>query len=135
MRALRHQPFLIWTIVLVLLLAVGFVGTQSGERTTTPPAVPVAVARADARSLLEDLPSLTEAIGTGRLTEWRERTEATVSAGVEQSQDSPLANAWENVAAALEVIAELEENGEREEILLAAGTYSSSVMTLVRATR
>ncbi len=134
MRALRHQPFLIWTIVLAVLL--GFAATGLvGEEQAPPRVGSAAPERIDATSLLEDLPSLTEAIGSGTLSDWIAETRETVERGVDATKDSPTGEAWSAVASTLDDLERAAESNDRSETLQASGAYGSAVMALARSSR
>ena len=120
--------------MLVLLLAIGFIDTQTGE-TAAPRVEPRGQQRTHARELLADLPALTEAIGTGTLDDWSTRTAATVAAGVELAADTSTAEAWQDIADALGQLDTTRESGDRDQLLRAAGTYSAAVMALARLER
>jgi hypothetical protein len=133
-RALRHQPFLIWTIVLAILLGLAVTGLGAGEP-AAPRVVSGAPQRLDADTLLEGLPSLTEAIGSGTLDTWISETRETVEQGVTATKDRPTGAAWSAVSSALDDLEQAAESNDRAETLQASGAYGSAVMALARSSR
>ena len=134
MRALRHQPFLIWTVVLAVLVGFAVTGLVTDEQ-VAPRVVSGAPERADAAALLENLPALTEAIGSGTIADWIAETRETFDRGVGATKDLPTGDAWSSVATALDDLERAVGTNDRTETLQASGAYSSAVMALVRSSR
>jgi hypothetical protein len=135
MRFLRHQPLLLWTLVLVALLGLLVVGVATRGTVAVPETVkPLAATGASgAEELLRRLPSVHATIESGRYQEWIDEyaTLARAEAAEHRSDDEA---AWNAVLAAVSV-AETSDPQDRPALLGALTDLNSAVFALVRSYR
>ena len=135
MRHLRHQPLLIWTIVLALLLGLLGLGLSRSDTTSAPAAaVPLSETGASgAEELLRLLPGVHATVEAGTYPEWiANYAELARSEAADHRADDPAA--WNAVLAAV-ATAEDTDPQNRPALLGALGDLNTSVFALVRSYR
>lgn len=135
MRHFRHQPLLIWTISLTLLLGLLIIGVRSADDVTVPQAaVPLMQTGASgAEELLQRLPVVHSTIEAGTYSEWIAEYAAFARAeAAEHREDNTVA--WNAVLAAVSS-AEESDPQDRPALLGVLAELNSAVFSLVRSYR
>lgn len=135
MRHLRHQPLLIWTIVLALLLALLVVGVVNrGDAPAPRAATPLAETGASgAEELLRRLPAVHATIESGTYADWITEY-ATFARGEAASHRADNPAAWNDVLSAV-AAAEGTDPQDRPALLGALAELNAAVFALVRSYR
>jgi hypothetical protein len=131
----RHQPLLVWTLVLTVLLTVLAVGALAGgDATESRAVVPLAQTGASAaEELLRRLPGVHATIEAGTYPAWIEDYAAYARAeAAEHRAENP--QAWNSVVAAASA-AENVDPQARPVLLGAVENLNSAVFALVRSYR
>jgi len=135
MRHLRHQPLLVWTLLLVVLL--GLLGLGLSERGTVsaPEAArPLSATGASgADELLRRLPSVHATVEAGTYPDWIAEYAALARAEAADHRDDD-AVAWNAVLAAVSV-AEATDPQDRPALLGALEELNAAVFALARSYR
>jgi hypothetical protein len=135
MRHLRHQPLLIWTLVLVALLALLGIGLAGpGDVATPQAAVPLSATGASgAEELLRRLPEVHATIEAGTYAEWIDGYATFAREQAAEHRDDDQA-AWNAVLAAVD-LAEASDPQDRPALLGALSELNTAVFSLVRSYR
>jgi len=135
MRLLRHQPLLVWTLVLLFLIGLLLTGLTRGPGGTEPlPARPIAATGySAAEDLLGRLPGAYGALASGSWQTWLEEFAVTarLEAGEHRSEDDA---AWSAVLGAVAGIEEVDPE-DRSTLLGALEVLNGAVMNLLRSYR
>lgn len=143
MRILRHQPLLVWTLVIAATLTVGLIGL--GSRADAPAATPVgAVAapvdrgRSDVDQLMAHLPSIHIAIEAGQAAEWADD----LAVRTRDARDRYLAwggtagaAGWDAVVVAAEELTGADPDSDRGLFLALASQVDQRTFALAAALR
>jgi hypothetical protein len=136
LRHLSHQPLLIWTLVLVVLVTLTTVGLSDSGTTDRPG---VAAPRAqtgwtDAQQLLEMLPGANAALASGTFASWLSDFRAVaVVAAADHTTDGKV-ELWEDVVDTSKDISTIDFE-DRALMLGGLERLNTAVLALVRAYR
>lgn len=135
MRHLRHQPLLVWTIVLVLLLGLLVVGIANRGGTVAPKAAtPLTQTGASgAEELLRRLPAVHATIEAGTYPEWIAEYAAFARSEAAEHRDDDT-EAWNTVLAAVSAAEEADPQ-DRPALLGVLSELNSAVFSLARSYR
>lgn len=135
MRLLRHQPLLVWTIVLTLLLGLLVVGIANRDGASTPKAaVPLAQTGASgAEELLRRLPAVHATIEAGTYPEWIADYAAFARSEAAEHRDEDT-QAWNAVLSAVSAAEETDPQ-DRPALLGVLSELNSAVFSLARSYR
>jgi len=135
MRYLRHQPLLVWTLVLVTLLGLLAIGVLNRDGTPAPKAaVPLAATGASgAEELLRRLPSVHATIEAGTYPEWVAEYAAIARGEAAEHRDEN-AVAWNAVIVAVSAAEEADPQN-RPALLGVLSELNAAVFNLARAYR
>jgi len=133
-RIFRHQPLLIWTLVLLLLAGVAVVGATT-DREQPLRATPTQIVDGDHETLLTQSSSLMAAVGAGDVQAWAAETGPTIAAGLDASEGTDLESAWGNVDMRYKELLAASDTGDKTRIISAVSAYNNAVSALVRQAR
>lgn len=134
MKIFRHQPLLIWTLLLLLLAGTAVVGATSGRERPLRTA-PSAETSGDYEQLLAQSAALMAAVGADDLPSWAATSGPIISDGLKASSNTNLNPAWSDVDARFRELLAAGETGDKTRILSAVSAYNNAVGALVRLAR
>lgn len=136
LRHLSHQPLLLWTLVLVLLVTLTTVGLSSDDTQDRPgTAQPrVETGWGDAQQLLEMLPGANAALASGTFATWLSDFRAVAVTGAGDHIADGKAELWQDV---VDVSKNLSTIDFEDRALMLGGLQrlNTAVLALVRAYR
>jgi len=141
MRYFKHQPLLIWTIVVIFMVILGIVGLASGSAPNTTSAqepLPPDRGRSDVQTLIDRLPEMHSALETGQADRWAAETLSIAQIGQENyllwSDDQKGADQWELVVQAAQELASADP-ADRAIYLSLNSKLASRIFSLARIVR
>jgi hypothetical protein len=133
----RHQPLLVWSLSLVLLLGVVAVGANAAE---TPGRLPSATPTASsgypyAQEILRSLPGAHAALAVGELESWGDTVAAAAGQGREADDGTGRQQRWDDILLAVSDLTAAATTGERAVVIERLDALGRLVMELNRSYR